>query len=233
MMRASRWCANPARRMFIITQMPISGSTSNAIPKPIAGPRPDEMKAMAMRPSIRKYTISAAHTKTMSSWVRSTRDCGSVPSGPSNKSKRLDTDGKAGAFADAAHRQQHAGHERCAIEAVVADGQRLALGAQQHLLMRDEPGQPHRVHGDAGDDHAACAGQRGHGRIGVGRQILSRLGDQFSGAYRGARRRVGLVGMVQFDHLDRLEESGRFRGESHRQHRTDREVRGDQHRGGR
>ena len=44
---------------------------------------------------------------------------------------------------------------------VVADGQGLALAAEQHLLVGDQPAQPHRVHRHAVDVGAAGAVQRG------------------------------------------------------------------------
>ena len=49
------------------------------------------------------------------------------------------------------------------------------------------------------------------------------------GAGGGAGRGVDLAGVVQLDHLDRVEEPGRLPGELHHQHRADAEVRGDQH----
>lgn len=47
---------------------------------------------------------------------------------------------------DLAHRQQHARHEGDAVEAVGANGQLLPRIAEQHLLVRVEAAQPHRVH---------------------------------------------------------------------------------------
>ncbi len=127
-------------------------------------------------------------------------------------------------------REQHPGDERRAVEAVVPDGQRLALGAEQHLLVRDEPGEPDRVHRDAVDVGAAGAVESGAGGIGVGRHAFSSLGDESGGAGRGARRRVGLVRVVQFDDFDRFEEPRGLLGEMHGQHRADGEVRRDEHR---
>ena len=53
-------------------------------------------------------------------------------------------------------------------------------------------------------------------------------GDQLRRTTGGAGGRVGLVGVVQLDDLDRLVEPGRLGGEPHHQHGADREVRGDQ-----
>ena len=60
----------------------------------------------------------------------------------------VEPDREAGPIGDCLHREQHAGHERAAVVRVVADGERLTGGAEQHLLVRDEPAQPHRVHVD-------------------------------------------------------------------------------------
>ena len=54
-------------------------------------------------------------------------------------------DGRALEPADAAHGEQHPGHERLALERVVADRQRLADVAEDHLLVGDEPRQPDRM----------------------------------------------------------------------------------------
>ena len=56
---------------------------------------------------------------------------------------------------DAAHGQQHARHERLAVDRVMADCQRLADVSEQHLLMGHEPRQANRV-----DRHLAVLGRR-------------------------------------------------------------------------
>src|SRR5205085_5700409 len=50
--------------------------------------------------------------------------------------------------ADPADREQHAGHERLAVDRVVADRERLADVAEDHLLMGDQAGQPDRMDGN-------------------------------------------------------------------------------------
>ena len=51
----------------------------------------------------------------------------------------------------------------------MTDGERLALGAEQHLLVRDQAGQPYRVHRHTVDVGAARTVQAGAGGVGVGR----------------------------------------------------------------
>ena len=110
--------------------------------------------------------------------------------------------------------------------------QRLARRAEQHLLVRDQPGEPHRVH-----RHAVDTARRGRrpappsvaSGAGPRPRLRARGGDQLGGAHRGAARRVRLVRVVQLDDLDRLEVPRRQLGEPHRQHRADGEVRRDEH----
>ena len=97
--------------------------------------------------------------------------------------------------------------------------------------MGHQTGESYRVHRDAVDIGSARSGQAGAGDIGVGRHTFSRLGDQLGGTRRGARRRIGLLRVVQFDHLSGLKVRRRLLREVHRQHRADREVRSDQHSG--
>ena len=65
---------------------------------------------------------------------------------------------------------------------------------------------------------------------GIGASPASRRAAATSSAVRrdGAARRVGLVGVVQLDDLDRLVEGRGCGGEAHHQHRADREVGRDQ-----
>ena len=55
------------------------------------------------------------------------------------------TTGESVSSADLADREQHAGHERLAVDRVVADRQRLPDVPEDHLLVGDEPGEPDRV----------------------------------------------------------------------------------------
>ena len=68
---------------------------------------------------------------------------------------------------------------------------------------------------------------------GIGALPASRRAAAMSSAVRRAvpDGRVGLVGVVQLDDLDGLEERGGLRGEAHHQDRADGEVGGDQHAG--
>ena len=66
---------------------------------------------------------------------------------------------RPGIFGDPADRQQHAGHERRAVDAVVPDGQGLPQRAEQHFLVGDESGQSHGMHRHAVDVGATGTGQ--------------------------------------------------------------------------
>jgi hypothetical protein len=110
-------------------------------------------------------------------------------------------------------RQQHAGHERLAVDRVVADRERLADLAQDHLLVGHEPGQAHRVDRDLG-----CA-------AGLG----ARFSHQRGRARRGAARLVELAIVMELDDLGFGHVPGRLGGEPHHQHRADGEVRRDEY----
>ena len=60
----------------------------------------------------------------------------------------IQADREARGLADLAYREQHAGHERGAVVAVVADDEALAGRAEQHLLVGDQPAHANRVHRD-------------------------------------------------------------------------------------
>ena len=72
--------------------------------------------------------------------------------------KILDTDGQAGTILHGPHRHQDTGHERGAIQRVVADGEGLALRSEEHLLMGHQAAQPHPVHMDTVDVGSASSG---------------------------------------------------------------------------
>ena len=83
--------------------------------------------------------------------------------------QRLKSAGEAGELADALAREHDAGHEALPVVAVLADRERLALRAEDHLLVGHHAAHPDRVHADAGRARAApCSRQ--HLRLGgVGR----------------------------------------------------------------
>ena len=80
---------------------------------------------------------------------------------------------------------EHPGHERHPVEGVVPDGEHLAGVAEQHLLVRHEPAQPHRVHRDA--VHARPAGAVGV----VGGRVRARRRGRRPRARRRSGRRCG------------------------------------------
>src|SRR5918995_2210337 len=102
--------------------------------------------------------------------------------------KLVEADGEAGPPADLLDRQHHPGHEARPVVAVVADGQRLAGGAEQHLLVGDEAPQAHRVHGDAARPQRA-SGPRDHL---LARGVLAPLGRRVGHALRRQHGRAGL-----------------------------------------
>ena len=103
--------------------------------------------------------------------------------------------------------------------------------AEDDLLVRHEAADAQAVHADAVDVGATRALETGGRRVGHrgAAGLAAGGGDQLCRAPRGAGRGVGLVGVVQLDDLDRLEERGGLRGEAHHQDRADGEVGGDQH----
>ena len=137
---------------------------------------------------------------------------------------------RPGPVPDRAQPGQHARGERGPVQRVVPDRERLPHAAQDHLLVRHQAAHPQPVHPDAVHVGAAGAVERGAGRVGDGREAGLATGgrDQLGGTPRGAGGRVGLVRVVQLDHLDRLVERRRRDGEPHHQHRADREVGRDQ-----
>ena len=109
------------------------------------------------------------------------------------------------------------------------DGQRLALRAEQDLLMGDQPGQPHRVHGDAVDVGAAGPsrpvlvasglGGRSFRASAISRAVRAAVPD-------GASALCGWCSsMTSTDSKNRRG----LLGEVHAQHGADGEVRRDQH----
>ena len=125
----------------------------------------------------------------------------------------------------------HSGHEGGPVQGVVPDGEGLAVGAEQDLLVGDQPAQPHPVDPDPVDLRAAGSGQLLNRGVRWFRQVRRGSGgrDPPSGGGGGPGRGVGLVGVVQLDDLRALVERRGLRREVHHQHRADGEVGRDQH----
>src|SRR5215216_5084700 len=70
----------------------------------------------------------------------------------------FDPDSQSRPGADGANGGEDAWHERGSVEGIVPDGQDLALGAEQHLLMRDKSAEPDPMHPDPVNLSAASAG---------------------------------------------------------------------------
>src|SRR5438876_9551160 len=79
-----------------------------------------------------------------------------------------------------AGREQDTRHERVPVERIVADRERLALAAEDHLLMGKHPRKPDGM--DAVD-------------------VPSRLGNALRRVLGRSRRRVALLGPVKLDDL--------------------------------
>ena len=111
----------------------------------------------------------------------------------------------------AAHAEQDARHEAAVVQGVVADGEGLALAAEQDLLVGEQAAQADGVHRDAVDVRAARAVQRGDGGVGLrgAAGLGAGLGDELGGAGGGAGGGVDLVRVVQLDDLDGLEVAAR------------------------
>jgi hypothetical protein len=111
----------------------------------------------------------------------------------------------------------------------VPDRQGLARAAEQHFLVGDQPPGPHGVDVDAVDDRPAGALEPGRRRVGHRAEagVASGGSDQLRRTPRRTAGRVGLVGVVELDDLDRLVERRRFGGEAHHQHGPDGEVGSD------
>src|SRR5919198_4839327 len=77
---------------------------------------------------------------------------------PRNSEERFEPDREARRQrANLVQREQHARHERLAVERVVPDRQQLAVATEEHLLVRDEPRQSHGM-------NRRCAAQQRRGR---------------------------------------------------------------------
>ena len=90
------------------------------------------------------------------------RDVALEPS--SSVKQRVEPDGQAGRkLTEPLERKQHARDVRLARERVVADRQQLSVAAEEHLLVRDEAGQAHRMDHGAADQLRSRLGRPGRG----------------------------------------------------------------------
>ena len=99
-------------------------------------------------------------------------------------------------------------HEAVAVDRVVADRERLALAAEDDLLVGDQAWEADRV------DRLV--------------DVASPLRDQLGGPLRGSRRGVELAVVMELDDLALGHVLGCLLGELHHQDGADREVRGDE-----
>ena len=147
------------------------------------------------------------------------------------REQRFQPEREPGPADNGANRQQDTRHEGGTIKRVMSQREHLARVAEQDLFVSHEAAQTNGVDTHAVDTGAASAvkgiarGIRGRGRPGS----ESRLRYGASSVGRGARGRVELVGMMQFDDFDRLEIGRCLAGEPHEQHGTQSEVGRDHH----
>ena len=117
------------------------------------------------------------------------------------------------------------GMKLCAVVAVLADRQRLAERAEDHLLVGDHAAHPHGVDADAGRPRRR-PGRRAAPRCASGRRAHSSDAAAIRSAVASAvpDGRVGLGVVVQLDDLGGVEVRRGELGEAHHQHGRDREV---------
>ena len=121
--------------------------------------------------------------------------------------------------------------EALAVKGVVADGEPLARRAEEHLLVGDQSGQANGVNLDPVDRLGAAGSfeRVANRRVAKGPRPASRRAPAMPAAVvmRGARGGVDFLVVVELDDLDALEVRRGHRREALGEHRTDREVRGD------
>src|SRR6266851_9217916 len=103
-------------------------------------------------------------------------------------------------------RQQDAWNVRLPARGAVGDRQGLPRQAEDHLLVGDEAGQAHAVHGDVALLPTSRPGERLLLSLAVRERLVTAPGaEPARGRQRGARRRVQLARVVQLDDLGRVE----------------------------
>jgi len=140
----------------------------------------------------------------------------------------VEADRDAGELGDALHADEHARHERRAVDRVVPDPEGLTGRAENDLLMSDRADHPYPVDPDSSRAFAtAGTGIDLVGR-GVGSPIRRGGRHPLGGVGCGAGRGVDLGVVVKLDDFGGLEMgSGEF-GHADHQDGADREVRGDE-----
>ena len=127
---------------------------------------------------------------------------------PASKQMLEPDERRLGELRDAPHREQHARHEGLAVDRVVADRERLAEVAEDHLLVGDEARQPHRVDRRRRAAVASAISSAVRAAVPLGASSLPSWCSSMISAFAMCRGGLG--------------------GEAHHQHRADREVRGDE-----
>ncbi len=156
---------------------PSTGITSTATPRPTATGSPVPISSTPRQPSRAAYA-----TKTTASTIAACFGQYLLPpiAGQARSMKCSSPTVSPGAVDDAPDAEQDTGHERHPSHRVVPDREGLALVAEQHLLVRDQPAQPDAVHADPLDVSAAGTVERRRGRVRDRRRagFATSLGDQ-------------------------------------------------------
>lgn len=118
------------------------------------------------------------------------------------------------------------GHVGCAVDRVMAYGERLAHAAKDDLLVRDVARRTHRMHRHAIDEGTASALEARKLGLLAGRvaRAIACVGDEPRRADGSTRRGILLAVMMKLDDLDIGEILGRLLGKEHHEHGTGREV---------
>src|SRR4029453_12630336 len=108
----------------------------------------------------------------------------------------------------------------------MADGQGLALGAEEHLLMRHESAKPDTMYPDPLDLGAASPGQLLDRCIGRRSQsgCMTCSGNPACRIRCSTGRRIGLAWMMQLNDFRTFVEHGGLLCKTHHQYRSDGEV---------
>ena len=140
-------------------------------------------------------------------------------------------DRQAWSSSTTAHREEHAGHEARPVQRVVPDRERLALQPEDHLLVRDQTRQPHRVHVHAARRSAAPRRRRRSSRsVGSAAQSPAPAASRAACMRRMVSSdvpdgRVPLTVVMELDDLRAGHERGAELGAAHHQGGPDGEVR--------